>query len=210
MSQNVFFSDVNFWSKSDFSIKIELKNWVSGKYFFSRIWLFEMFCIRNLPERKIFNSKPDLLEKFLSNFHCAGKLLLQNLITFFLKISFQTLIFNEKVCYKVMPFKMSTQSEKLVVGRGANRVKTLFLRRDVFIEIWFLDVNWTENLIFRKKFVSTKWFFEKFFIENRQDKKTDQFVGKNFTSKSDIFFKKFHFKFLIFKENFTSKSWLLK
>ena len=32
------------------------------------------------------------------------------------------------------------------------------------------------------------------------DSKTDHFVGKNFTSKSDIFFKKFHFKFLIFKE----------
>ena len=104
-------------------------------------------------------------------FIVQGKLLLQNLITFFLKISFQTLIFNEKVCYKVMPFKMSMQSEKLVVGRGANRVKTLFLRPDVFIEIWFLDINWTENLIFRKIFVSTKYFFEKFFSEIRQDKK---------------------------------------
>ena len=145
-----FFPDVNFSSKPDFSIKIEFKKWVSGKYFFSRIWIFEMFCVRNLPERKNPNSKPDILEIFLSNFHCAGKILLQNLITFFLKISFQTLFFNEKVFYKIMLFKMSTQSEKLVVGRWANRVKTLCLRRDVFIEICFLDINWTQNLIFRK------------------------------------------------------------
>ena len=40
-----FFSDVNFLSKSDFPIKTELKNWVSGKYSFSRIWLFEKFFI---------------------------------------------------------------------------------------------------------------------------------------------------------------------
>ena len=128
-----FFSDVTFSSKSDFSIKIELKNWVSGKYFFSRVCLFEKFFIRNLPERRILNSKSDFLKFFFSIFHCAGKRLLQNLISFFRKISFQTLIFNEKVCYKVMPFKMSTQREKLVVVRGANRVKTLFLRRDFFL-----------------------------------------------------------------------------
>ena len=112
LSQNVFFSDVSFWSKSDFSIKIELKNWISGKYFFSRICLFENFCFRNLPERRILNSKTGFLKFFFSKFHCAGKRLLQNLIPFFLKISFQTLIFNEKVCYKVMPFKISRQIKK--------------------------------------------------------------------------------------------------
>ena len=166
-----YFLNVMFWSKSDSSIKIELKTWFFDKKFFSKMWLSEMSCFRNLPELKNLNSKPDILEFFFSNFHWAWKLFLQNLITFFLKISFQTLIFNEKVCYKVKPFKISTQSEKLVVVHGANRVKTLFLRRDVFIEIWFLDINWTENLIFRKKIVSTNWYFEKFFIENRRNKK---------------------------------------
>ena len=165
----------------------------------------EMSFFRNLPERKILNSKPDLLELFLFKFSLCWKTFASESDYFFLKVSFQTLIFNEKICYKVMPFKTSTQSEKLVVGRGANRVKTLFLRRDVFIEIWFLDINWTENLIFRKIFVSTKRFFEKFFIEIRQDKKLSilkliKLLEKNFTSKSDISFKKFHFKFLIFKE----------
>ena len=181
-------------SKPDFSIK----------KFFSKMWLSEMSCFRNLPELKNLNSKPDILEFFLFKFSLSLKLFLQNLITFFLKISFQTLIFNEKVCYKVKPFKISTQSEKLVVVRGANRVKTLFLRRDVFIEIWFLNENWIQNLNFRKNSLSTKRLLEKIFRnppgQKNLDSKTDQFVGKIFTSKSDIFFREFHFKFLIFKE----------
>ena len=143
------FSDVNFWSKSDFSIKIEFKNWVSGKYFssaydYSKCFVFEIcrkekFSIQNLTFRKF----------FFSNFHCAGKRLLQNLIPSFSKISVQNLIFNEKVCYKVMPFKISRQIQKPFIVRGANRFKTLFLKCDVLIEIWFLNKNWTQNLIFR-------------------------------------------------------------
>ena len=58
-----FLLDVNSSSKPDFSKKIEFKNWVSEKYFISRIWLFEMFCIRNLPERKILNSQSEILKK---------------------------------------------------------------------------------------------------------------------------------------------------
>ena len=49
--KTLFFSDVNFSSKSDFSIKIEVKNWVSGKEVFSKNWLFEKFCFRYLPGR---------------------------------------------------------------------------------------------------------------------------------------------------------------
>ena len=210
-----FFSDVIFSSKPDFSVKIELKNWVRGKYFFSRIWLFEKFFIRNLPERRILNSKTDFLKIFFSNFHCAGKRLLQNLIHFFLKISFQTLIFNEKVCYKVMLFKMSTQSEKLVVVRGAKRVKTLFLSRDVFIETWLLNVNWTQNLNFGNYFFSTNWLFKKFRFRNLPERKT-------FNWKPDIleffgcfriwflFFLKLHFKLWFSMKEFATKSCLLK
>ena len=130
--------------------------------------------------------------------------MLHNLILFFERISFQTLIFNGKACFKIMPFKISTKSEKLVVVRGANRIKTLFLRRDVFIETWFLNINWTQNLSLRKICLH-KMIFRIVFYRNPPgrktlDSKTDHFVGKNFTSKSDIFFKKFQFKFLIFKE----------
>ena len=112
---------------------------------------------------------------------------------FFCKFHFK-LLFSMKNLLQSHAFKMSTQSEKLVVVRGANRVKTLFLRRDVFIEIWFLNKNWTQNLIFRNKFVSTKWLFEMFFYRSQPgrknlDSKTDQFVGKNFTSKFDFFSK---------------------
>ena len=108
LSQNVFFSVVNFWSKSVFSIKIELKNWVSGKIFFSKIWLFEKLFILKTAGTKNSQFKTWPFGKFsFQIFIVQGKLLLQNLITFFLKISFQTLIFNKKVCYKVMPFEIS-------------------------------------------------------------------------------------------------------
>ena len=160
-----------FWSKSDSSIKIELKTWFLDirffpKYDYPKSLVFEICRNEKFPIQNL-----TFWNFFFSNFHCAGKTFASESDYFFLKISIQTLIFNEKVCYKVMPFKMSTQSEKLVVGHGANPVKTLFLRPDVFIEIWFLDINWTENLTIRKNFVSTKRFFEKFFIEIRQDKK---------------------------------------
>ena len=132
------------------------------------------------------------------------KILLQNLIVFFRKISFQTLIFKEKVCYKVMPFKMSTKSGKFVVFCGANWVKTTFFRCEFLIDIWFLNKNWTQKLSFWKNFVSTKRFFEKFFIEIRPDEKLSIQIVINFLEKilvqSLIFFKKFFFKtcFLIF------------
>ena len=275
------FSDVTFSSKSDFSIKIELKNWVSGKYFFSRVCLFEKFFIRYLPERRILNSKSDFLKFFFSIFHCAGKRLLQNLILFFGKFHFkhwfsmkkfatkscllkwarkvknlllsaeqieskryfldviffieilflnkkwtqnlifrkilspqnefsnsilsksartknsrfknwsicrkklhfkiqfffqknpiQNLIFNEKVYFKIMPFKISTKSEKFASFRGGSQIKTLFLRCDVLIEIWFLIKNWTQNLFFGNYFFSTKSLFKEICFRNLPERKT--------------------------------------
>ena len=123
--------------------------------------------------------------------------------TFFRKVPFQNRIFKEKVYFEIMPFKKSTKSEKLVVVRGANRVKTLFLRRDVFKEIWFLNINWTRNLFFRKKICLHKMIFRKVFYRNPPgqetlDSKTDQFVGNNFTSRFDFFFQKNPFQNVIF------------
>ena len=184
-----------FSSKSDFSIKIELKNWVSGKYFFSKIWLFEkFFIIKNCRNEKFSVQNLTFWKFSFSNFHCAGKRLLQNLITFFLKISFQSLIFNEKVFYKIMLFKMSTQSEKLVVGRWANRVKTLCLRRYVFIEICFLDLNWTQKLIFRK-FLYLQNDFSKSLLTKSAKTKNSRF--KNWSNCR----KKLHFKIRTFFQN---------
>ena len=191
-------------SKTDF-----LENIFSPKYDYSKVFYYkicrnEKISIQNLTFWKF----------FFSNFHCAGKRLLQNLIPFFLKISFQTLIFNEKVCYKVMPFKMSTQSEKLVVVRGANRVKTLFLRRDVLIEIWFLNKNWTQNLIFRK-ILSPQNDFSKIILSKSARTKNSRFKNwsicrKKLHFKIRSFFQKFSFQNLIFNEKFTSKSCLLE
>ena len=123
---------VNFSSKPDFSIKIEFKNWVSEKYFISRIWLFEMFCIRNLPDRKILNSKPDILEFLLFKFSLCRKTFASESDSFFSENFISNSDFQWKICYEVMLFKMSTQSEKVVVGRGANRVKTFFFQMWIF------------------------------------------------------------------------------
>ena len=114
------------------------------------------------------------------------KLLIQKLInlwektslqnsTFFQKVPFQNRIFNEKVYFKIMPFKKSTKSEKIVVFCGANRVKTLFLRRDVFIEIWFLNKNWTRNLFFRKKNLSPQNDFSKSFLSKSARTRNSRF-----------------------------------
>ena len=190
----------------------------------SKTEFLEIFLLQNMIIWKVFYSKSAgtknsqfknwLLKFFFSNFHCAGKRLLQNLIPFFLKISFQTLIFNEKVCYKVMPFKMSTQSEKLVVVRGANRVKPLLLRRDVFIEIWLLNINWTQNLIFRK-ILSPQNDFSKSLLSKSAETKNSGFKNwsicrKKLDFKIRFFFRNFHFKIRFSMERFTSKSCLLK
>ena len=103
-----------------------------------------------------------------------------------------------------MPFKISTQSEKLVIVRGANRVKSLFLRPDVFIEIWFLNIFWTQNLIFRK-ILSPQNHFSNIILSKSARTKNSRFKNwsicrKKHHFKIRHFFKKFHFKFLIFKQ----------
>ena len=190
-------------SKTEFLENISSPEKDYSKFFVFEICRNEKFSIQNLKFWKVFFSK----------FHCAGKRLLQNLIPFSLKTSFQTLIFNEKVFYKIMLFKMSTQSEKFVVGRRANRVKTLCLRRDVFIEIWFLDINWTQNVIFRK-ILSPQNDFWKSFLSKSAKTKNSRFKNwsicrKKLHSKFEFFFRKFHFKTRFSMERFTSKSCLL-
>ena len=179
-------------------------NWTQnlffGKYFF--LHKFKKFCFRNLPERKTLSWKPDILETFLFKFSLYRKTSASESDSFFRKISFRTLIFNERVCYKVMPLKMRTQSEKLVVVRGAYWVKTFFSRCDFFIEIWFLNKNWTQNIIFGNYFFSTNWLFKKFCFRNLPERKTfnwkpdileffvcsesDYFFSENFISNSDF------------------------
>ena len=114
------------------------------------------------------------------------------------------MISNEKVCYKVMPSKMSTQNEKLVFVRGANRVKTLFRRRDVLIEIWLLNKNWTQNLIFRN-ILSPQNDFSKSILSKSARTKNSLFKNwsicrKKLHFKIRIFCQKFPFQNLIFNE----------
>ena len=90
---------------------------------------------RNPPGRKTLDSK---------TFRFVGKNFTSKFDFFFPKIPFQTLIFNEKACFKIMPFKISTKSENYVVFPGTNWVRIFFFRCELLIEIWFLNKNWTQ------------------------------------------------------------------
>ena len=87
----IWFLNKNWNQKLSFWKTFFLQNMIIRKAFYYKIRGNEKFSIQNLIFWKF----------FFSNFHCAGKRLLQNLILSFSKISFQTLIFNKKVCYKV-------------------------------------------------------------------------------------------------------------
>ena len=109
---------------------------------------------------------------------------------------------------------MSTKSEQLVVLHGANRVQTLFLRCDEFIEIWFLNENWIQNLNFRKNSLSTKRLLEKKFSKPARTKnsrfKNWSICGKTLHFKIRIFFQKIPFQTLIFNEKACFKIMPLK
>ena len=62
--------------------------------------------------------------------------------------------------------KSAGKVRNFFIVRSANRVKTLFLKDNVLIEIWFLNKNWTQNLFFGNYFFSTKWLFKKFCFRN--------------------------------------------
>ena len=87
----IWFLNKNWTQKLSFWKIFFLQNMIIRKVFYYKICRSENFSIQNLKFWKV----------FISKFYCAGKRMLQNLILSFSKISFQTLIFNEKVCYKV-------------------------------------------------------------------------------------------------------------
>ena len=136
---------------------------------------------------------------------------------FFRKISFQTLIFNEKVCVKNTPFKMGTKSGKFVVFCGANWVKTTFLdvnfsSQPDFSKIKELKPCFSENNFLPKFDYSKSFFFEvcrneKLTIQNLPGRKIlkskSQFVEKKcfrircFISKKFISNSDFQWKVLL-------------
>ena len=205
------------------------------RYVFIEIWFLEINWTQNLIFRKILSPQNDFSKSILSKSArtknsrfknwsiCRNKLHFKIRI-FFQNFPFQNLIFNEKVYFKIMRFKISTNSEKLVAFRGGNQVKTLFLRYDVLIEIWFLNKNWTQNFFFGKYFFSTNWLFKKFCFRNLPERKTlnwkpdilETFLfkfslyRKTFASESDSFFRKISFQTLIFHERVCYKVMPLK
>ena len=135
MSQNVFFSDVNFWSKSDCWIKIEFKN--------LSFWKIN-FLQKMIIQKVLFSISSGTINSQFKIWHVE-------------KLSIQSLIFKEKVCFiiwifssenfisnsdfqwkgllQIMPFKISTKSEIVVVFCGANWVRTFFF------QMWVFDRN---------------------------------------------------------------------
>ena len=151
------------------------KNW-NQKLSFWKKFLLQIMIIRNVLYSKSAGTKNSQFKTwhfgiFSFNFSLSRKTFASESDYFFSGNFISNSDFQWKRFLQFMPFKMSMQSEKLVVGRGANRVKTLFLRPDVFIEIWFLNENWIQNLNFRKKFSLHKTIIGKIFFETRQDEK---------------------------------------
>ena len=152
-----------------------------------------MWCFyRNLIPQWKLNSKSKVQKKFslhktiigkkfskpartknsrFKNFSICRKKLLFKIRIFFAKIPFQTLIFNEKACFKIMPFKRSTKCGKFVVFCGVNWIRTFFFQMWIFDRNLIPRYKLNSKSNFQKNFVSTKWFFEKFVIEIRQDEK---------------------------------------
>ena len=189
------------------------------------MWLSEMSCFRNLPELKNLISKPDILEFFLFKSSLYRKTFASQSDSFFRKISLQTLIFNEKVFVKNMPFKMGTKSGKFVVFCGANWVKTTFFRCEFFIETWFLNKNWIQKLRFWKIFLPQKMIIRNVLYSKSAGTKNSQFKTWHFGIFSFqifieqenfcfriwiLFFWKFHFKLWFSMKKFATNSCLLK
>ena len=125
-------------SKPEFlETKFSPKNDYSKSFVFD-IFRDDKFSIQNLTKWKIFNSKSQFL----------GKTLHHNLILFFERTSLQTLIFNEKICFRTKLFKTSTKSENSVAFLATNWIKTIF----------FSDMNFSSKSFSSKIELKTSSF----------------------------------------------------
>ena len=180
-----------------------------------------MWCFyRNLIPRWKLNSKSKVQKKFslhktiigkkfskpartknsrFKNFSICRKKLLFKIRIFFPKIPFQTLIFNEKACFKIMPFKRSTKCGKFVVFCGVNWIRTFFFRCEFLIEIWFLNKNWTQKLCFWKIFLLQNMIIRNVLYSKSAGTKNSQFKTWPFG--------KFSFQFFIVPENVCFRIW---
>ena len=149
-----FLSDVIFWSKSDFSIKSELKNWVSGNFFFSKIWLFEKFFIIKSAGTKNSQFKTWPFGNF----------------------SFQIFIVQENVCFRIwfllfqkfhfkIWFSMKKFATKSCRLKSAGKFRNLFLSAEqIDLKRYFLNVIFWSKSDSSIKIELKTWFFDnKFF-----------------------------------------------
>ena len=204
------------------------KNWTQNlflrNYLFSTNSIFKKFCFRNLPEWKTLNWKPDILEIFLFKFSLYRKTFASESVSFFSESFNSNSDFQWESLYKVMPFKMSTQTEKLVVSAEQIESKRFFSdvnfssKPDFSIKIEFKNwVSW-------KNFFSRIWYSKCFVFEICRNEKFSiqnltfwNFVfsnfhctGKRLLQNLILFFGKFHFKLWFSMKEFATKSCLLK
>ena len=171
----IWFLNKNWTQKLSFWKKFFLQNMNIWKLFYYKICRNENFSNHNLKFWKKCHFKISFCRKKLASYSDS----------FFPRISFQTLNFNGKACFKIMLFKISTKSEKLVVGRGANRVKTFFFQMWIFLsESDFSIKTELKNWVSGKYSFSRIWIFEKFFIIKSAGTKISQFTIWNFEKMS--------------------------
>ena len=155
-----------------------------------------------MPGRKNLNSQSELLKNFHFKVSSYRRKFASESDSFFQKISFETPIFNEKLC--VMPCKIGTKNEKFVVFCWINWVKTNLFRCEFFIITWLLQNKRTQTQFFRKKFSSKIWLIQKFLFRSLPERKTHHSKSaekKNFKIKISVCRKKNCFR-VWFSERF--------
>ena len=126
-------------SKTEF-----LENISSPEYVYLKIFVFEICRNEEFSIQKLafwnFSSQISIVQE---------NVCFRIWFLFFWKFHFKLWFSMKKFATKSSRLKSSGKLKKLFIVSGANRVKTLFLKCDVLIEIWFFIKNWTQNLIFR-------------------------------------------------------------
>ena len=149
-----------FFIRCEFLIEI----WFLNKKWTRKLSFWKIFFLQNMIIRKVFYYKICRNEKFsiqnltfwkffFSNFHCAGKRLLQNLIPSFSKFHF-------KIWFSMKKF--ATKSCRL---KSAGKFRNLFLSAEqIDLKRYFLNVIFWSKSDSSIKIELKTWFFDnKFF-----------------------------------------------
>ena len=183
---------------------------MNSKYNFRKLLFLHKLIIQKVLFSKSAGTKNSQLKienltfwkLFFSNFHCTGKGLLQNLILFFGKFHFKLWFSMKEFATKSCLLKWAREVKNLLLSAEHIESKRFFFRCEFFIEIWLLNIYWTQNLIFRK-ILSPQNDLSKSLLSKSAETKNSGFKNwsicrKKLDFKIRFFFQKFPFQNTIF------------